>query len=219
MAVAAPSTEANVVSKFLYKDIFCVFGLPRHILADNGSAFDNAIVDGLVALVQVNHQYMAPYRLSTNGRTKQLNGSIMSAIRKDEGPFRNRNIPLRVFVWVITPLHLARSIATNGKKKLGFERLVELADRNLQVEDYNVSNNTLEYDPRPRIPRKTFTPGTHVVRVRHNKFSKMDSTYKPEVFTVMASFANGTCQLADQAGRLLKRRVNIGSLRQIHFRK
>lgn len=104
-------------------------------------------------------------------------------------------------------------------RSLGFERLMEIADRNFQVDDYNVLNDSISHEERPRIPRKTFVPGTHVVRVRHNKFSKMDSVYKPEVFTVMASFANGTCQLADQAGRLLKRRVNIGSLRQIHFRK
>lgn len=99
---------------------------------------------------------------------------------------------------------------------LGFERLAKISDQNIQVEDYNVLN---EYDLKVIKRRKWFAPGTHVVRVRHNKFSKMDSVYKPEVFTVVASFANGTCQLADQAGRLLKRRVNVGSLREILFRK
>ncbi|KAG1161000.1 hypothetical protein G6F46_012869 [Rhizopus delemar] len=102
-------------------------------------------------------------------------------------------------------------------RSLGFERLPKLSDMHIQTEDYNVINE-LEYDLKPVARIKFFQPGTKVVRVRHNKHSKMDTNYKPEVFTVVASFPNGTCILADQVGRQLKQRVNIGSLRQIHQR-
>jgi len=123
------------------------------------------------------------------------------------------------FLFGLSPPSIRQNPLQAMGRKLGFERLVEISERNIQIEDYNVLHNTMEYDVKPRKSRKQFSPGSHVVRVRHNKFSKMDSTYKPEVFTVIASFANGTCQLADQAGRILKRRVNIGSLRKIHFRR
>ncbi|KAI8063443.1 uncharacterized protein B0P05DRAFT_476862 [Gilbertella persicaria] len=101
-------------------------------------------------------------------------------------------------------------------RAMGMERLTEISDRNNQIQDYNAMKG--EYDLQPRFRRKFFPPGTKVIRVRHNKFSKMDTNFKPEVFTVTASFNNGTCQLADGVGRLLKRRVNISSLRQIHQR-
>ncbi|EIE83150.1 hypothetical protein RO3G_07855 [Rhizopus delemar RA 99-880] len=90
-------------------------------------------------------------------------------------------------------------------RSLGFERLPKLSDMHIQTEDYNVINE-LEYDLKPVARIKFFQPGTKVVRVRHNKHSKMDTNYKPEVFTVVASFPNGTCILADQVGRQLKQR-------------
>ncbi|KAI8636921.1 hypothetical protein BD408DRAFT_319451, partial [Parasitella parasitica] len=88
-------------------------------------------------------------------------------------------------------------------RALGMERLVALQDRNTHIEDYNVLN---EYQEKQLIRRKRFAPGTKVVRLRHNKFSKMDSNYKPEICNVVASFNNGTCQLQDKVGCPLKRR-------------
>lgn len=100
-------------------------------------------------------------------------------------------------------------------KALGNERFVQLSDSNIQTEDYNALSIDNEYDPISLIPRKYFHPGTKVLRARHNNFSKMDSNMQPEVFTVVACFSNGSCQLADQHGRLMKRRVDVGSLRQL----
>ena len=91
-----------------------------------------------------------------------------------------------------------------------------MSDRNIQIEYYIALNE--EYDFKPVAKKKCYNPGTQVVRVRHIKFSKMDSTFKPEIFTVVACFNNSTVQLADRVGIMLKRRVNIGSLRQIHTR-
>ncbi|KAL7321092.1 hypothetical protein PS15m_000906 [Mucor circinelloides] len=93
-----------------------------------------------------------------------------------------------------------------GRGALGMDRLVELQDRNAQIEDFNALNN--EYPLKPVVrQRKYFSPGAKVVRLRHNKYTKMDTNYKPEIFTVVASSNNGTCRLQDKAGRLLKRRV------------
>lgn len=55
-------------------------------------------------------------------------------------------------------------------RALDMERLTELNDRNVQIEEYNVLNE--EYDYKQVVKRKTYAPGTKVVRVRHNKFSK-----------------------------------------------
>lgn len=46
IAIPPKTTDAKAVSGFLYKRIFCQYGLPIHILTDNGFSFDNEIVDG-----------------------------------------------------------------------------------------------------------------------------------------------------------------------------
>lgn len=122
------------------------------------------------------------------------------------------------FVFGLSPMSVRQDPLQMFGRALEMERLSKQTDMHIQIEDYNTLNQT-EYDIKPVYRKKYFAPGTKVVRVRHNKFSKLDSTYKPEVFTVISSFANGTCQLADQVGRLLKRRVNVSSLRQIYQRE
>ncbi|KAI7863291.1 uncharacterized protein EV154DRAFT_398362, partial [Mucor mucedo] len=90
---------------------------------------------------------------------------------------------------------------------LGFERLNKLQDRNLQTKDFNALTPALVVMTRDEeYVDKSFPVGTEVMRVRLNKFSKLDTNFHPEVFTVVSSFDNGTCQLADGKDRLLKRR-------------
>lgn len=61
IALATPNTEAKTVANFLYKHIFCNFGPPMHILTDNGSSFDNEIIDNFLNLVNVHHKFTSPY--------------------------------------------------------------------------------------------------------------------------------------------------------------
>lgn len=236
IAIATSNTEAKTVANFLYVHLFCNFGLPTHLLSDNGSSFDNEIVDNFLNLLHVHHRFTAPYRPSTNGRVELLNGTISKALKKlaIDNPsdwYEHLNAVLYAYrtkahsvlkmssyecMFGMSPPSSRQDPLQLLGRALGMERLTELNDCNIQIDDYNALND--EYDERQLIKRKTYAPGTQVVRVRHNKFSKMDSHYKPEVFTVVSSFNNGTCQLADSVGRLLKRRVNVGSLRQIHQR-
>ncbi|KAI8326892.1 hypothetical protein BD560DRAFT_301451, partial [Blakeslea trispora] len=64
----------------------------------------------------------------------------------------------------------------------------------------------VEYDNKLMKKMKTFAPGIKVLRVHHKNFSKLDTNYKPEVFKVIVTFNDGTCQLAHDFGRVLKRR-------------
>ncbi|OBZ80447.1 Transposon Ty3-G Gag-Pol polyprotein, partial [Choanephora cucurbitarum] len=82
IAIATANTEAKTVSSFLYKHIFCMFGLPTHILTDNGASFDNEIVDNFLSLVNTHHKFTAPYRPSTNGQNEQMNGNLVRALKK-----------------------------------------------------------------------------------------------------------------------------------------
>lgn len=233
--MAAPSTEPRVVSKFLYENIFCQFGLPTHILTDNASSFDNHIIEGFLNLVQVHQKFSAPYRPQTNGRVEQMNGNLMNSLKKlsTNSPMDwDENLAAVVYAYrtkahsvlKVSPFKFMYGQAPPSSrqdplqllgKALGNERFVELTDRNIQTEDYNALEAEIDYEPKKLIPPKYFYPGTKVLRVRHNKFNKMDTNMQPEVFTVVAYFSNGSCQLADQQGLLMKRRVNVGSLRQM----
>ncbi|KAI8365970.1 uncharacterized protein BYT42DRAFT_505314 [Radiomyces spectabilis] len=47
-------------------------------------------------------------------------------------------------------------------------------------------------------------PGTWVMRVLHKKKHKLSPNFKTEPFMVIAGFSDGTYQLCDHNGRLLK---------------
>ncbi|KAI9484545.1 hypothetical protein BDB00DRAFT_742805, partial [Zychaea mexicana] len=51
-----------------------------------------------------------------------------------------------------------------------------------------------------------FKPGSHVLRIKAVRKGKLDHKYTPERFLVVAAFANRTYLLANESGRLLKRR-------------
>ncbi|KAI9015758.1 hypothetical protein CLU79DRAFT_707354, partial [Phycomyces nitens] len=96
---------------------------------------------------------------------------------------------------------------------LGYERLNYLVNRTISSEE-----TPIDYPDQP-TEEKVFPPGTKVIRVRPNKTSKLDTTFNPELYVVISGFNNGTYQLADMQGRLLKRRVNKSTIRRFHERR
>jgi hypothetical protein len=71
---------------------------------------------------------------------------------------------------------------------LDYEGLVKLVDRNVQKEE------VLDYSIQPELEKSQFTPRTRAIRVRHKERSKLDSKFKPEVFTVISGFGNSAYQ-------------------------
>ncbi|OBZ81681.1 Transposon Tf2-6 polyprotein, partial [Choanephora cucurbitarum] len=174
--------EAKTVANFLYRHIFCNYGPPTHIPSDNGSAFDNEIVNNFTSLVNVHHQFTSPYRPSTNGRTEQMNGTIVKALKKlsISNPLDwDEHIDAVLYAYrteahsvlKVSPYEYMYGIAPNSSRMnplqllgraLGMERLVALNDRNVQIDYYNVLKD--EYDAKPIVRRKYFESGTMVVR-------------------------------------------------------
>ncbi|CEP10491.1 hypothetical protein, partial, partial [Parasitella parasitica] len=231
VAVPSKAADADTVAAFLYKHVFTVFGPPTHLLSDNGSHFDNEVIDRFLAIVKTHHQFAAPYRPQTNGRVEKLNGTLGKAIKKLalENPlewdnhvdavlyaYRTKahavvNVSPFELLYGQQPRAISQDILQDLGRSLGFERLVKLEHRNFEQEDK-------EYEEVRVLEDNMFEPGTRVVRVRNKKRGKLDSNYDPEVFTVIAGFGDGSYQLMDNQGRVLKRRLNRSNLKRFHQR-
>ena len=60
-ATALPTNDSRAVIKFLKKNIFTRFGVPRAIISDGGSHFCNKQMEKLLQKYGVNHKVATPY--------------------------------------------------------------------------------------------------------------------------------------------------------------
>ena len=60
-AVAVPKNDAKTVVKFLKKNIFACFGVPRVLISDRGSHFCNSQLQKVLCHYHVTHKVASPY--------------------------------------------------------------------------------------------------------------------------------------------------------------
>jgi len=58
-AIATPTNDAKVVIKFLMKNIFTRFGMPRALIRENGTHFCNKTLETLLKKYEVFHKVRA----------------------------------------------------------------------------------------------------------------------------------------------------------------
>lgn len=58
---AYASIKDKDVSKFVWKNIVCQFGIPQAIVADNGSQFDNIAFITFYSELKIKNMYSTPY--------------------------------------------------------------------------------------------------------------------------------------------------------------
>ena len=81
-AIATPTIDAQVVLKFLYKNIFTRFGTPREIVIDEGTHFCNKLFNNLLAKYGVRHKVALAYDHQTNGQAKVANREVKHILEK-----------------------------------------------------------------------------------------------------------------------------------------
>jgi hypothetical protein len=81
-AIAIPNIKAEIVAKFIYKQIICRYGVPQEILSDRDTLFINKIVDKLCQKYQTKHCLTSAYRPQTNGMVEKFNRTIGECIAK-----------------------------------------------------------------------------------------------------------------------------------------
>ena len=75
------SKTAKEIAEVL-KEYICIFGAPKTIVSDNGTEFNNELVDTMLKNIGVEHRVTSSYNPRANGLTERTNQSIITALRK-----------------------------------------------------------------------------------------------------------------------------------------
>ncbi|KAK8675527.1 hypothetical protein V6N13_033593 [Hibiscus sabdariffa] len=81
-AIATPKNDAKTVMKFLHKNIFTRFGVPRALISDEGSHFDNKLTAKVLQRYEVRHRIATAYHRQTNGQAEVSNREIKQILEK-----------------------------------------------------------------------------------------------------------------------------------------
>ena len=81
-AVPCRAADHRVVLKFLKKNIFSKFGVPKAIISDGGSHFYNKPFENLLTKYGVKHKVATPYHPQTSGQVELANREIKTILMK-----------------------------------------------------------------------------------------------------------------------------------------
>ena len=80
--VATPKNDAKTVVKFVKKNIFSRFGVPRVLISDGGSHFCNVQLQKVLGHYNVTHKVASPYHPQTNGQAEVSNRELKKILEK-----------------------------------------------------------------------------------------------------------------------------------------
>ncbi|KAG2216374.1 hypothetical protein INT45_007377 [Circinella minor] len=234
VAIATEKADAQTVADFLYEHLFTNYSTSTYLLTDNGPNFITQGVEFFLKKLQVQHHYIAPKHPMTNGKNEKMGHTIVQVLHKliDQYPDDWETLlPAALYTYhtkthetlkiTLFELMYGQAPGDNGKdilatfgSTLGYKRLCKLSNVNVSFDELinNPKNDNVQDF------QATFTPGTYVLCVSHDRRKKMDYKYSPQKCLVIAAFANHTYQLANESGRLLKRRINQDTLRPYYER-
>ncbi|XP_028223464.1 uncharacterized protein LOC114404948 [Glycine soja] len=81
-AIATPKDDARVVIKFMKKNIFSRFGVPRVLISDGGTHFCNNQLKKVLEHYNVQHKVATPYHPQTNGQAEISNRELKQILEK-----------------------------------------------------------------------------------------------------------------------------------------
>ncbi|RDX93541.1 Retrovirus-related Pol polyprotein, partial [Mucuna pruriens] len=76
------SVTRSTVVRFIKKDIICRYGLPPHIITDNGTNLNNKMMTELCEQFRIFHHNSTPYRPKMNGTVEAANKNLKKIIQK-----------------------------------------------------------------------------------------------------------------------------------------
>lgn len=80
--IPTKTATASEAANFIYNDIICRYGIPESIQSDNGPQYANEVIENLVAILKLRHQFSTPYYPQANGRAERLIGTLKSMLTK-----------------------------------------------------------------------------------------------------------------------------------------
>ena len=77
-----PSIKDKDVTRFIWKNIFFRFGIPRSIVSDNGPQFDSWIYWDFCQELKIKNLYSTPRYPQSNGQAEASNKNLLTALKK-----------------------------------------------------------------------------------------------------------------------------------------
>nr|CAN78921.1 hypothetical protein VITISV_011350 [Vitis vinifera] len=81
-AKAYASIKDRDVTKFVWKNIICRFGIPQTIIADNGPQFDSIAFRNFCSELNIRNSYSTPRYPQSNGQAEATNKTLINALKK-----------------------------------------------------------------------------------------------------------------------------------------
>ncbi|RVW61654.1 Gag-Pol polyprotein [Vitis vinifera] len=81
-AKAYASIKDKDVTKFVWKNIICRFGIPQTIIADNGPQFDSITFRNFCSKLNIRNSYSTPRYPQSNGQAEATNKTLITALKK-----------------------------------------------------------------------------------------------------------------------------------------
>uniref|UniRef100_A0A1I7YTG7 RNA-directed DNA polymerase n=1 Tax=Steinernema glaseri TaxID=37863 RepID=A0A1I7YTG7_9BILA len=82
IARAIPQKTAKAVADFLIEDLISLFGVPRVMISDQGTEFNNKIGKELASRLKIDHRLSTPYHPQTNGLVERMNRTVKELLTK-----------------------------------------------------------------------------------------------------------------------------------------
>ncbi|CAF4968402.1 unnamed protein product, partial [Rotaria socialis] len=67
IAIPTEKQNAQTTAEVLHEHYICIYGVPRQILSDQGTPFNNQLVDAFTTILGCHHIKSTPYHPQTNG--------------------------------------------------------------------------------------------------------------------------------------------------------
>ncbi|KAK8998732.1 hypothetical protein V6N11_084115 [Hibiscus sabdariffa] len=85
-ATVVPRSDSKTVQRFLQKNIFTRFGMPRAIISNEGKHFDNKLIAKMLQRFGVTHKIDTAYHPQTNGQAEISNRELKAILEKVVNP-------------------------------------------------------------------------------------------------------------------------------------
>ncbi|CAI2178218.1 10733_t:CDS:2 [Funneliformis geosporum] len=81
-ASATPNCTTQITAQFMYNEIICRHEMPKVILTDRATSFQNELITALLHIVGTKHRLSSLYHRQTNGLTEHFNRTLCTILAK-----------------------------------------------------------------------------------------------------------------------------------------
>jgi transposase InsO family protein len=72
--------DGEMAALFLFNQIIAQFGVPREIVTDHGSHFQNQMMSELTSKLGLRHEHSSPYYPQANGQVEAVNKTLKTIL-------------------------------------------------------------------------------------------------------------------------------------------